>query len=61
MSLWSLLLPDKWDLLVILFHLVVAMLSAVIWSLLAGIVILVGKVVIYTYGKTERFFKRVLR
>lgn len=59
MSLWSLLLPDKWDLLVILFHLVVAMLSAVIWLLLAGIVILIGKVVIYTYGKIERFLIRV--
>lgn len=44
MSLWSLLLPDKWDLYIILFHLVVAMLSAVIWLLLACIVILIGKV-----------------
>lgn len=59
MSLWSLLLPDKWDLYIILFHLVVAILASVIWSLLAGIVILIGKVVIYTYGKIERFFIRV--
>ena len=59
MSLWSLLLPDKWDFFVILFHLIVAMLSAVIWLLLAGTVILIGKVVIYTYGKIERFFIRV--
>ena len=49
MFLWSLLLPDKWDLLVILFYLVVAMLSAVIWLLLAGIVILIGKVVRCVY------------
>ena len=53
MSLWSLLLPDKWDLLVILFHLVVAMLSAVIWLLLAGIVILIGKVVRCVYGSVR--------
>ena len=59
MSLWSLLLPDKWDLYIILFHLVVAMLSAVIWLLLAGIVILIGKVVRCVYGKIERFFIRV--
>ena len=58
MSLWSLLLPDKWDLLIILFHLIVAMLSAVIWLLLAGIVILIGKVVIYTYGRFNKFFSR---
>lgn len=37
MYLWSLLLPDKWDLYIILFYLVVAMLSAVIWLLLACI------------------------
>ena len=61
MYLWSLLLPDKWDLYIILFHLVVAMLSAVIWLLLVGIVILIGKVVIYTYGKIDKFFKRVSR
>ena len=61
MSLWSLLLPDKWDLYIILFHLVVAILASVIWSLLAGIVILIGKVVIYTYGKIDNFFKRVSR
>lgn len=59
MYLWSLLLPDKWDLYIILFHLVVAMLSAVIWLILVGIVILIGKVVIYTYGKIERFLIRV--
>ena len=58
MSLWSLLLPDKWDLYIILFHLVVAMLSAVIWLLLACIVILIGKVVIYTYGRFNKFFSR---
>lgn len=57
MSLWSLLLPDKWDLLVILFHLVVAMLSAVIWLLLAGIVILIGKVGKCVYGKINIFIK----
>ena len=61
MSLWSLLLPDKWDLYIILFHLVVAMLSAVIWLLLACIVILIGKVVIYTYGRFKKFFSRVSR
>lgn len=61
MSLWSLLLPDKWDLLIILFHLIVAMLSAVIWLLLAGIVILIRKVVIYTYGRFKKFFSRVSR
>lgn len=60
MSLWSLLLPDKWDLYIILFHLVVAMLSAVIWLLLAGIVILIGKVVIYIYGKINSSFSGVL-
>ena len=49
MSLWSLLLPDKWDLYIRLFHLVVAMLSAVICLLLAGIVILIGKVVRCVY------------
>ena len=59
MSLWSLLLPDKWDLYIILFHLVVAMLSAVIWLLLAGIVILIGKVVIYIYGKINSSFSGV--
>lgn len=53
MSLWSLLLPDKWDLLVILFYLVVAMLSAVIWLLLAGIVILIGKVVRCVYDSVR--------
>lgn len=57
MSLWSLLLPDKWDLLVILFHLVVAMLSAVIWLLLACIVILIGKVGSCVYGKINIFIK----
>ena len=57
MSLWSLLLPDKWDLLVILFHLVVAMLSAVIWLLLACIVILIGKVGRSVYGKINIFIK----
>lgn len=56
MSLWSLLLPDKWDLYIILFHLVVAMLSAVIWLLLAGIVILIGKVVRCVYGRFNKFF-----
>jgi hypothetical protein len=55
MSLWSLLLPDKWDLLVILFYLVVAMLSAVIWLLLAGIVILIGKVGRCIYVFITRF------
>lgn len=55
MSLWSLLLPDKWDLLVILFHLVVAMLSAVIWLLLAGIVILIGRFVRCIYVFISRF------
>ena len=59
MSLWSLLLPDKWDLYIILFHLVVAMLSAVIWLLLACMVILIGKVVIYTYGRFNKFFSGV--
>ena len=59
MSLWSLLLPDKWDLYIILFHLVVAMLSAVIWLLLACIVILIGKVVIYTYGRFNKRFSGV--
>lgn len=59
MSLWSLLLPDKWDLLVILFQLFVALCCAVFIFLIAGIVILIGKVVIYTYGKIDRFFIRV--
>lgn len=59
MSLWSLLLPDKWDLYIILFHLVVSMLSAVIWLLLACIVILIGKVVIYTYGRFNKLFSGV--
>lgn len=57
MSLWSLLLPDKWDLYIILFHLVVAMLSAVILLLLAGIVILIGKVGRCVYGKINIFIK----
>lgn len=56
MSLWSLLLPDKWDLLVILFQLIVAMLSAVICLLLAGIVILIGKVGRCVYGKIKRSY-----
>lgn len=60
MSLWSLLLPDKWDLYIILFHLVVAMLSAVIWLLLACMVILIGKVVIYIHGKINSSFSGVL-
>lgn len=55
MSLWSLLLPDKLDLLVILFHLVVAMLSAVIWLLLACMVILIGKVGRCIYVFITRF------
>lgn len=57
MSLWSLLLPDKWDLYIILLYLVVAMLSAVIWLLLAGIVILIGKVGRCVYGKINIFIK----
>lgn len=57
MYLWSLLLPDKWDLYIILFHLVVTMLSAVIWLLLAGIVILIGKVGRCVYGKINIFIK----
>lgn len=59
MSLWSLLLLDKWDLLVILFQLFVALCCAVFIFLIAGIVILIGKVVIYTYGIIDRFFIRV--
>ena len=59
MSLWSLLLPDKWDLYIILFQLFVTLCCAVFILLVAGIVILIGKVVIYTYGKIERFFIRV--
>mgnify|MGYP000525385817 CR=1 FL=1 len=59
MSLWSLLLPDKWDLYFILFQLFVALCCAVFILLVAGIVILIGKVVVYTYGKIERFFIRV--
>lgn len=59
MSLWSLLLPDKWDLLIILFQLFVTLCCAVFILLVAGIVILIGKVVVYTYGKIERFFIRV--
>ncbi len=55
MSLWSLLLPDKWDLYIILFHLVVAMLSAVICLLLACIVILIGKVGRCIYVFITRF------
>lgn len=57
MYLWSLLLPDKWDLYFILFHLVVTMLSAVICLLLAGIVILIGKVGRCVYGKINIFIK----
>lgn len=57
MYLWSLLIPDKWDLYIILFHLVVTMLSAVIWLLLAGIVILIGKVGRCVYGKINIFIK----
>lgn len=59
MSLWSLLLPDKWDLLIILFQLFVALCCAVFILLFAGIVILVGKVVIYTYGKIDSSFSGV--
>ena len=59
MSLWSLLLPDKWDLYFILFQLFVALCCEVFILLVAGIVILIGKVVVYTYGKIERFFIRV--
>lgn len=55
MSLWSLLLPDKLDLLVILFHLIVVMLSAVIWLLLACMVILIGKVGRCIYVFITRF------
>ena len=57
MSLWSLLLPDKWDLYIILLYLVVAMLSAVIWLLLACIVILIVKVGRCVYGKINIFIK----
>lgn len=60
MYLWSLLLPDKWDLYFILFHLVVTMLSAVICLLLAGIVILIGKVGRCVYGKINIFIKGFL-
>ena len=59
MYLWSLLLPDKWDLLIILFQLFVALCCAVFILLIAGIVILIGKVVIYTYGRFNKFFSRV--
>lgn len=55
MYLWSLLLPDKWDLYIILIHLVIAMLSAVICLLLAGIVILFGKVGRCIYVFISRF------
>ena len=59
MSLWSLLLPDKWDLYIILFQLFVALCCAVFILLIAVIVILIGKVVIYTYGRFNKFFNGV--
>lgn len=49
MSLWSLLLPDKWDLLIILFQLFIALCCAVFILLIAVIVILIGKVVRCVY------------
>lgn len=58
MFLWSLLLPDKWDLYIILFQLFVALCCVVFILLIAGIVILIGKVVIYTYGRFNKFFSR---
>lgn len=55
MSLWSLLLPDKWDLLIILFQLFVALCCAVFVFLIAGIVILIGKVGRCIYVFITRF------
>ena len=56
MSLWLLLLPDKWDLYIIVFHLVVALCCAVFIFLIACIVILIGKVGRCVYGKIRRFY-----
>lgn len=55
MSLWSLLLPDKWDLYIILFQLFVTLCCAVFILLVAGIVILIGKVGRCIYVFISRF------